>query len=121
MTTYSWPTLTLSVSGTTFSFINYSATAACAFTFHGDFIELKWVGLPTLGIQTVYVDGQAQASCDQYAAGLTTGMTQTWSGFGPGTHTFLMMPSGNKNTNATNRYMDVDAFGYGSPPTWYEN
>jgi hypothetical protein len=119
MTTYAWPTLTLS--GATISFINYDPTDAVAFTFQGDSIKLKWVGLPTLGIQNVYVDGQPQAPCDQYTAGVTTGLTQTWSGFGLGTHTLLMMPSGNKNTGAANRYMDVDAFGYGSPTTWYEN
>jgi hypothetical protein len=111
MTQYGWPTL--NAAGANISLINYSPTAACAFTFQGDSLTLQWVGTKTLGIQNVWIDGAQQTPLDQYAAATTGGMQHTWSGFGPGPHTFLMMASGNKNASATNRYIDVDAFIYG--------
>ncbi len=107
MTIYTWPTL--SINGTTFSFI-HSSTAAVAFTFQGESITLKYVGMATAGIQNVWVDGVPQTQVDEYTQNTDTTCSQTWSGFTLGTHTFFMMASGSKNSAATNYYTSVAGF-----------
>ena len=105
MTVYAWPKLT--IKGTPMSFIS-STTAAAALTFDGNQITLNYVGMPTCGIANVWVDGVAQTPVDEYASVSTTGLSQTWTDLGPGTHTFFMMFSAvHSGAPSTSTFVDI--------------
>jgi len=99
---------------------NRSAGARATFTFSGT--GVSWIGFraPWAGIANVYVDGALVTQLDLYA---TTELVQTpvfsATNLTPGTHTLTVESTGQKNADASDYAVVVDAFDVtpGSPPT----
>jgi hypothetical protein len=98
----------------------YSAAAdsATAFTFTGTALTWHYVRRPDGGIARVWVDGVAKGTVDQYGRrpkrrGAPLAGSVTWGGLGGGTHTILIINTGEKSTVSSGTVVTSDAFSVG--------
>ncbi len=89
-----------------------SAGLEAQFSFTGS--SIKWYGVKGVdhGKANVFIDNVLDSTLDLYAASRTTGVVYSKTGLTSGSHTIKIVVRSDRNTSATNTYVEVDALEY---------
>jgi len=85
------------------------AAVKANYNFTGTQITLWYIGYKNRGKAVVKIDGKRVGAIDQYTPGVTFNLARTFGGLAPGAHTLKIINRGNKNPNATDSIIVLDA------------
>jgi len=95
------------------------AGATATFTFSGKKVTWFTVTGPSHGKASVWIDGHAKGTFNQYAASVHTKVARSFTGLAPGSHTITVRVLGQKGSPAaTDAQVAVDAFQGGGRIVW---
>lgn len=117
--TYGWRTVAKSGTfGGSFA-SEHLAGATASFTFSGKKVTWFTVTGPSHGKASVWIDGHAKGTFNQYATSVHTKVARSFTGLAPGPHTITVRVLGQEGSpQATDTQVAVDAFQGGGRIVW---
>jgi GH25 family lysozyme M1 (1,4-beta-N-acetylmuramidase) len=117
--TYGWRTVAKAGTyGGSFA-SDHLAGATASFTFSGKKVTWFTVAGPSYGKASVWIDGHAEGTFNQYAPSVHTKVARSFTGLAPGPHTITVRVLGRRGSlQATDAQVALDAFQGGGRIWW---
>jgi hypothetical protein len=85
------------------------AGASVSLAFSGDAITYVYTRASNRGIAEVWIDGELKSQLDLYARDIAWKSRRRYEGLGPGGHRLEIRVTGQRNSQATDCFVDLDA------------